>query len=206
LHKRVPPDWYHRSIRENILQRFWHQRRFSEVGKLIEQTGGKILDIGSADGTFSRVIFEKSGEAYVIGIDVLKMSVDWANRKWGKSKKMRFQVGDAHKLEFPPASFDAVFALEVLEHVYDPEKVLKEIKRVLKKGGYAVLLVPSDSLLFRLIWFFWTKYRGSIWKDTHIQSFKNDFLIKLCKNAGFKIEVSRKFLIGMLHLVKLRKI
>jgi 2-polyprenyl-3-methyl-5-hydroxy-6-metoxy-1,4-benzoquinol methylase len=88
LHKNVPPDWYFSSIRRNLLQRYWHNRRFEEVGKIIEKTNGKILDIGSADGVFSRLILEKSGASEVDGIDVLESSVKWAKKHWKKNKKL----------------------------------------------------------------------------------------------------------------------
>lgn len=204
LHENVPPDWYHRSIKENLLQRYWHTRRFEEVGKLIEPTGGKILDLGSADGVFSKVIYDNSG-AEVLGLDVLKSSVDWANKHWKKYPKMRFKVGDAHRLDFKPNTFNAVFALEVLEHVEDPKEVLTNVKKVLKKGGYAVFLVPSDSDLFNLVWWIWTKFRGKIWDHCHIQSFRNNYLPRLAKKVGLKVEVDKKFILGMLHLVKVRK-
>ena len=116
-------------------------------------------------------------------------------------------VGDAHNLKFKASTFEAVFCLEVLEHVYKPKEVLKEFKRVLKKGGYGVFLVPSDSLLFRIIWFLWLHFypRGWVWKETHIQTYRNNYLPKLCQRVGFKIEKEKKFLLGMLHAVKVRK-
>ena len=67
LHENIPPDWYYRSIQENIFQRYWHKRRFEEVGALIEPTGGRILDIGSADGVFTKVILDKSKASKIIG-------------------------------------------------------------------------------------------------------------------------------------------
>jgi len=204
LHENVPPDWYYRSIKENLFQRFWHKTRFKEIVKLVEKTDGQILDIGSADGVFTRVISEKSGANKVIGVDILQRSVDWANNHW-KSNKVRFIQADANNLQFGKETFDAVFALEVLEHVEMPLKILKDIKKVLKKNGYAVLLVPTDSFLFKIIWFFWTKLRGKIWKDTHIQTYKDNYLVRLCKQAGFKVEINKKFLIGMLRAVKVRK-
>ncbi len=208
LHKGVPPNWYYQSLKIDPLQRLWHHRRFQEIEKLIEKTSGKILDIGCADGIFSKVILDKSGAKELVGMDVLSKSVDWANRHWKYTGRMKFLVGDAHDLKrFESDSFDAVFALEVLEHVLDPLKVLQEVRRVMKKGGYGVFLVPSDSFLFRIIWYFWLHFypRGWVWRDTHIQTYKNDFLPQLCKKAGFSIEKNKKFDLGMLHVVKVTK-
>lgn len=208
LHANVPPDWYHQSLRVDILQRFWHKRRFEEISKLIEPVKGEVLDVGCADGTFSRVILDKTKASKLIGIDVLESSVDWANKHWKKNKRMKFMVGDAHSLKFKANSFDAVFCLEVLEHVYNPESVLKEIKRVLKKGGYGIFLVPSDNFLFRTTWFLWLHFypRGWVWRETHIQTYKNSYLPKLCRKIGFKVEEDKKFLLGMLHAVRVRKV
>lgn len=204
LHRHVPPDWYFQSIRKNVFQRFWHTRRFENVSRVI-QPADRMLDIGCADGVFSKVILEKANARELIGVDVLQQSIDWANDHWKQEHRMKFQTGDAHALPFPDASFDAAFCLEALEHVFDPAKVLREMKRVLKPGGYAVLLVPTDSLLFRTIWFAWTRLRGAIWDGTHIQSFKGHSLAQLSKESGFTVEMEKTFLLGMLVMVRLRK-
>jgi len=203
-HENVPPNWYYQSIRENVFQRYWHKRRFQEVTKLIEKVDGKILDIGSADGVFTKVIFEKAKPSLIIGIDVLDKSVKWANKHW-KNPKMKFVLGDAENLKFNANTFDAVFILEVLEHIHKPFETLSQVKRILKKGGYAIFLVPSDSFLFRTIWFFWTKLRGKVWKETHIQTYRNNYLTRVCKKAGYIIEVDKKFILGMLQVIKVRK-
>jgi 2-polyprenyl-3-methyl-5-hydroxy-6-metoxy-1,4-benzoquinol methylase len=208
LHKNVPPDWYFASMKRNLLQRWWHMSRFEQVQNIADPVKGKILDIGSADGVFTNVIAKKTGAAEIVGIDVLESSVKWANKHWKgqKGTKMKFEVGDAHKLSYKANTFDAVFALEVLEHVHKPQLVLKEIKRILKKNGYAVFLVPSDSTLFNIIWFLVRKFWwAKIWDDSHIQTYRNNALTRICKKAGFKIEVDRKFWLGMLHLIKVRK-
>lgn len=208
LHENVPPDWYFRSIQENVFQRYWHGRRFDEVTKLIEvNPKAKILDIGSADGVFTKKILDKSNAKEIIGIDVLKTSVDWANSHWKKEKRMNFRLGDAHKLKFKNGAFDAVFAFEVLEHVVSPEEVLREIKRILKPRGYAIFLVPTDSFLFKTGWdLVWTKTRGKVWDDTHIQSFTKSSLPDLARKVGYKVEEDKEFILGMLHLIKVRKI
>jgi len=205
LHKNVPPDWYFQSIRRNLFQRYWHKMRFREVKKEIEPAK-TVLDIGSADGLFSREILRKTKAESLVGIDVLQSSVDWANKHW-RTNKLKFQLGDAHDLPFRARSFDAVFTLEVMEHVRNPKKVLNEMKRVLKKDGYAIMLVPTDSLLFRMIWWFVTNFWWArIWDDCHVQSFdKNNKLSSYAKKVGFEIEVDRNFAWGMLNIVKLRK-
>ncbi len=208
LHGNVPPDWYFASIKRNLLQRYWHYRRFKKISELAEPVAGKVLDIGSADGVFSKVILDSTHAKSLIGIDFLKNSVDWANKHWAKTGKMKFYTGDAHKLKFPNSSFDAAFALEVLEHVSDPLAVFKEIKRVLKKDGYAIFLVPSDNFLFSGIWWIVTNFWWArIWQDCHVQSFsKKNPLSKVVRKSGLKVEVDEKFILGMLNVVKARKI
>lgn len=207
-HKQVPPNWYQESLKVDILQRFWHKTRFAQAKKLIEPVKGLVLDIGCADGVFSYEIYKKSKAKKLIGIDVLKSSVDWANHYWKNKSNMRFFVGDAHSLKFPSNYFEAIFCNEVLEHVVNPVGVLKGMRRVLKKDGYGIFLVPSDNDLFKIVWWLWLHFypRGWVWKDTHIQTFKSGKLAQMCKKAGFKVEENRFFNLGMLNIVKVRKI
>ena len=205
--KQSPVNWYDESIKVDLFQRFWHKKRFTEVSRIINPVKGKVLDIGCNDGTFSKIIFEKTKAEKLVGIDLAGKSIDWANKHLKRSG-INFLVGDAQNLKYKSNFFDAVFCLEVLEHVEDPLKTLREIKRVMKKGGYGIFLVPSDSFLFRLVWFFWLNFypRGWVWRETHIQTYRGNFLPKICKKVGFKVEVNKKFNLGMLHLVKVRKI
>lgn len=206
LHQNVPPDWYYQSLKVDFFQRLWHKSRFKQVSALIEPAE-KVLDIGCADGIFSKVILDKTKAKKLIGIDVVKTSVDWAKRHWERNKKMNFRVGDAHKLDFKANTFDAVFIMEVLEHVVNPEKVLQQVKKVMKRGAYGIFLVPSDNNLFKIVWWLWLHFypRGWVWRDTHIQTYRGNFLPKVCMQAGFKIEKAYTFNFGMLSIVKVRK-
>ncbi|WKZ26016.1 MAG: methyltransferase domain-containing protein [bacterium] len=206
LHEHVPANWYHQSLKKDLLQRYWHTTRFEAIKKYAEKADD-VLDIGCADGVFTNVIFKATNAKKLTAIDVVKTSVDWAKKHWKKNKKLKFIVGDAHNLKFKSNSFDAVFIMEVLEHVEDPLKVLQDVKRVLKKGGYAMFLVPSDNDLFKVVWWLWLNFypRGWVWKETHIQTYRDNYLPVLCKKAGFKVELDKKFNLGMLHLVKVRK-
>jgi 2-polyprenyl-3-methyl-5-hydroxy-6-metoxy-1,4-benzoquinol methylase len=205
MHKDVPPDWYYRSVNidKNYIRKKVHLTRFRQVEKLIDESGGKILDIGCADGMFTKVILDKSKAEKIIGIDVLENSINWARKHWKKEKRMEFVVADAHKLPFKSRNFDTVVALEVLEHVFEPVKVLQEIKRVLKPKGYVVFLVPAETIIFKVVWYFWTKYTASrIWKETHAHAYSSDFLVKLMKMLGYNIIVDKKIIFGTLHLIK----
>lgn len=206
LHQNVPPDWYARSIRENILQRYWHTKRFTEIGKLLPKTAGKILDIGSADGTFTKVVLDKTSADKIIGIDVLARSIAYAKRRFARSKRLSFRVADAHNLPFPNRSFDAVFCLETLEHVENPEQVISEIHRVLKDDGYTIILVPSENFLFHwVVWPLWSLYRGGIWKGTHLHELPMKELLQKITKSGFKIQEKISFNLGMLHAIRVVK-
>lgn len=203
LHKNVPPDWYARSIKENVLQRFWHTTRFREIGKLINPDGGKILDIGSADGTFTKIILDKSRAEKVVGIDVLESSVKYAKKRFARSKKMSFRLADAHNLPFRDKEFDGVICLETLEHVEDPAQVIREMKRVLTDKGYILILVPAENWLFRfIVWPLWTLGPGKIWKGTHLSHFTSNQVLKVIETQGLKIVENKKFLLGMLQAAK----
>lgn len=206
LHEHVPANWYFESLKIDPFQKYWHNTRFREVKKMITPAD-YVLDVGCADGVFSNIIFKKSRAKKFIGVDIVKTSIDWAKKHWKKERNMKFMVGDAHQLNFNDNTFDAVFCLEALEHVVNPVKVFKEFKRVMKKDGYGIFLVPSDSHLFKIVWWLWLHFypRGWVWKETHIQSFRNNYLPIACKKAGFTIEADRKFNLGMLHLVKVVK-
>ena len=206
LHENVPANWYETSIKNNLFQRYWHTRRFDEVSKLIEPVES-VLDIGCADGTFTKVVLEKTKAKRLVGIDVLEKSIAYVKKRFAKNKKMSFSVADAHDLPFKSSEFEAVFCLEALEHVVDPARVLYEIFRVLKIGGYVIVLVPSENWLFHsVVWPLWQMFPGkNIWKHTHLHNFSNGFLQELIENSGFKIEVEKDFISGMLLLVKMRK-
>ena len=205
IHKDVPPDWYETSVKINLLQKYWHYRRVAEVGKFSQEQPGPILDIGSADGYFTRRLLNFTGAGEIIGIDVLKTSVNYAKHRYQAIKALKFQLGDAEKLAFANNKFTSVYILEALEHVHDASKVLSEIYRVLKPGGYTIILVPSENWLFKLGWPIWTHTRGRVWNDTHLNFFTGSKLPQLAKRIGFVNISVHTFILGMLLLVKARK-
>ena len=144
----VPPNYYDLGIKSNLLQMMWHKRKWENLGNLLGNASGKLLDIGCADGTITRKIAEDKHKLKVWGVDYYKKAIDYA-----KSKKsiVSFVCSDARKLSFNSDTFDFVICVETLEHIPDNEKVLSEINRVLKKNGSLVVIQDTDNLLFNLI-------------------------------------------------------
>lgn len=202
IHEDVPADHYDEGIKRNLFQKFWHWRRFTEVLKLIEPVKGPILDLGCHSGTFTEKILSKTGSQDIYGVDISHAAIAKIKKRFPKG---HFEVADAAKLPYKANFFDACFCLEMLEHVDDPMAVIGEMKRVLKKDGYGMILVPNDNRLFKTVWFLWTMYY-SVWRHAHVQSFRNDDLARVLKEFGLKIEVDKTFNSGMLKLVKFRKI
>lgn len=202
IHENVSPDHYDNGIKKNILQRVWHSTRFRALSEMSDPVGGKILDVGCHSGLCTEKIVSFTNPAEIYGIDVSPQAIEKAKKRM---KRGKFIVGDAQDLPYERDFFDAVFCVEMLEHVDFPDKVLKEIYRILKKGKFAVILIPTDNLLFRTIWFLWN-IRYPVWKHVHVQSFRGGTLEKMAKEAGFRVDKVRTFNFGMLKIVKLVKL
>lgn len=192
--EQVPPDYYQKGIKNNLLQKVWHTRKLEVVVGEIKETPHSILDVGCASGWFLFQLSKRFKKASCVGIDIYKDAIEYGKKKYSKIK---FRVADAHKIPYKANTFDLVICTEVLEHIDHPETVLKEIKRVLKKNGIAVIELDSGSALFSISWFLWRIGKGGVWKDAHLHSFNPDKLEKLIKKAGFKILRSQKFNLGM---------
>ncbi len=205
LHEDVPANYYDTSIKRNFLQRYWHYRRFTEVGNLLHSVHAtKILDVGCHGGTFSSRIMRIYPKATFNGIDVSKSAIAYAKKKYPKAT---FMVGRGEKIPYKANSFDLATCLEMMEHVTDPGQVLKEVHRVLKPHGSIVVLVPAENRMFQIVWFLWTHFGpGRVWNHTHVQKFKAKTLDALLKKNGFKVKKRKLFIGDMLLLVHAEKI
>lgn len=201
IHEDVPANHYDRGLKVNIFQKIWHNRRFSETSRIVKPVSGKILDVGCHGGTFTQVVLKRIGTKQIYGVDISHSAIEYIQKRIPYG---HFQVASAEQLPFKTGTFDAVFCLEVLEHVDNPVRVVSEIRRVLKKGGYGVVLVPSESKLFKTIWFLWTLYYP-VWRHAHVQNFSGNKLDEVISEIGLKIIKSKIFNLGMLKLVVFEK-
>ncbi len=103
--------------------------------------GARALEIGTGRGG--------KGIAYACaGMNVTALDVDASALELGahaartRNANIRFLVGDGTRLPFPAEYFDAVLLDSVIEHVRDPQALLNECQRVLKRGGIVFVVFP----------------------------------------------------------------
>jgi SAM-dependent methyltransferase len=92
----------------------------------------RLLDVGCNSGELA-LMFKERNLCHVTAIDISPELVAKA-----QSKGIDVLCADAEKLPFKNGTFDCVHLSEVIEHSYAPDKILKEIRRVLKPGGLLV--------------------------------------------------------------------
>lgn len=139
MSRKYNPENYHNS--SNPLLRFIVHRRTKDIlSPLAIQKTDRVLDVGCGAGNMLERI-----EAERTGIDLSQTMIERARRKLGPDVDLRKMSAEA--LDFPDSSFDKVLCSEVIEHLLNPEAVLKEIGRVLKPGGLAAVSIPNEFLL-----------------------------------------------------------
>ena len=108
------------------------------VEKLKEISGGKILDVGTGYGDFIGFLKQalRDFDSF-IGIDLNEEELKKAEKEHGTIAK--FKKMNAEKLDFPDKTFDIVSMASTLHHLEEPEKVLKEMFRVVKPQGYLII-------------------------------------------------------------------
>ena len=114
------------------------QARYQQVLKQLSKIKKiKILDIGCGDGVLLYLI-NRNLKAQLTGVDL-----DSDSLKLAKTKvKAKFIKASAYKLPFKAHSFDLVIVSEIIEHLDDPDKMLKEFKRILKTSGTGIITTP----------------------------------------------------------------
>lgn len=129
----VYPSGESRIYEGENLHRFWYNKAYlaSMFHAIGLPTGKSVLEIGCSDGLVCDIV-SLLGARQVLGIDVMKST--GCNFP---SSKIQYQVKDAKATGLPDQSFDLVYSIATLEHVADPVRVLAEILRVTKIGGYA---------------------------------------------------------------------
>lgn len=123
----------------------WDASFYAKYADTLKPTeaGGRVLDVGCGVGQVVARLTEAGYEAY--GVDVSEPNIE-------RAKKFcpRCQLYDGRKLPFNDAFLASVGALNVLEHVDEPEVFIKELVRVVRLGGRIVLSSPNFFRVFGL--------------------------------------------------------
>lgn len=112
-----------------------HYRPFMSPEEIMK--GKTVLDIGSGAGG-KTLYYASLGVQKIYGVDIVPHYEEEARAmaaEKGLADRAEFLTGDATRLPFPENFFDVIIANDVMEHVGQPEAVLREAHRVLKPGG-----------------------------------------------------------------------
>lgn len=136
---------------ESYKEKYYNEKiQFNKLKRTLKEVpaeGKKVLELGYSMGFFS-FEFAKMG-AEVTAVDYSFQSLQIANQflkeQRNKNLKVSFYQMDARNLMFPPESFDVIVNYDFIEHIYyrDQEQVIKEMFKVLKKGGIVATYTPN---------------------------------------------------------------
>jgi len=165
-------------------KRFFYKTRFNKVVKALAfEKGEKILDLGCGSGYYVKYLVDKGAEAY--GIDLSGEYIKQA-KSYVSSDRANFKIASAINVPFRNEYFDKVLMTEVIEHVPNNKKALKEVRRVLKTGGSAVITTINRNSYMNIAYGLKRIVRGYKFNE-HVTEFsRHEFLSLLAKY--FKID------------------
>lgn len=146
-----------------------YKNRYLPLKSFIGDVKGKrVLDVGCGDGAFLSLL--KNCEK--IGVDIAEAYIKIAKRR---GLNVFF-----HDIELPfdqhMGKFDIIIISDVLEHVLNPQRVLENIKKVLKRDGLIYVVIPWKEDLS-----YYKQYEG-IYRYTHLRSFDEKSVVNMFKD------------------------
>lgn len=176
--------------------KFFRVIRNKRVAEHVPQ-GATMLDIGcGSDYYLLKEVKDKIKSG--VGMDIVVK-----NRRHGNITIRKTKIDE--KLPFKPNSFDVATMIAFIEHLDKPEKVLAEVRRVLKKDGKIIITTPMG----RAKPFWETLVKLGLTEEKTTEDHKHYFTPKeiegLLKRNGFAVDVSENFELGMNYIAVGRK-
>ena len=128
--------------------RFGQERRLALIDKYAPLAGRRVLDVGCGLGLYVEQLRRFSDQVYGIDVDVERV-------RQGADRLANLLVAAAENPPFLSASFDVVLLHEVLEHVDDDRRVVREAARLLSPGGRMVIFAPNRMYPFETHGIYW---------------------------------------------------
>ena len=148
-----------------------------------------LLDVGCGEGVLTHE-WAKRVDGQVVGIDLddPHLHAEWEKRQ---APNLEYRVLKAENMPFEDKSFDVASAIEVLEHVPDPEHTVAEMARVAR--GHLLVSVPREPL-----WRGLNMARGAYWKDLgntpgHLNHWSKRSFVQLLSKHGEVVEARSPF-------------
>lgn len=108
-----------------------------------------IADIGCGSGEITARLASRYPQAQLIGVDILESSVAYARLQHAAlAPRVQFQQGDAFELAFADAQFDLVVCRHMTQAVPEPERILAELERICRPGGWLHVLSEDYGMLY----------------------------------------------------------
>jgi SAM-dependent methyltransferase len=138
---------FYELVEEHRYKKEWH---IPTAGNFARSKNLRVLEVGCGLGT-DGAQFAKAGADYT-GVDLTEAAVGLARKRFELfGLPGTFRVADAERLDFPDNSFDVVYSHGVLHHTPDTAGAVREVHRVLRPGGRAiVMLYHRDSYNYRV--------------------------------------------------------
>lgn len=109
----------------------------------------RIADIGCGSGEITTRLAARYPQAQLIGVDILESSVIYAQgRHAALAPRVQFEQGDAFELRFADAQFDLVVCRHMTQAVPEPERILTELKRICRPGGWIHVLSEDYGMIY----------------------------------------------------------
>jgi len=149
------------------------ERDIRKINKLLPKKG-KLLDIACATGLLMEMAKKQGWGAE--GIELSNWAVNLARKK-----NLKVHDKKLEGIRFKNNSFDAITMFGIIEHVPDPSSFLKEVKRIVKKGGLVVITIPTGNFLLEKV------LKRDYYTLQHLTYFTPETFNLLLKKEGFKI-------------------
>jgi 2-polyprenyl-3-methyl-5-hydroxy-6-metoxy-1,4-benzoquinol methylase len=107
---------------------------------------GNVLNLGTGEGDYDPMISSKVER--LVSCDINPKDVSFAQNLNKAFENIDYRIENALDLSFKANSFDLIISVDVMEHVGDPEQMVKEMSRVLKSNGLVFLTYPQTKFPF----------------------------------------------------------